>query len=63
MQKLEGKLDEKKWMVLGKKVASIMAFSSLAKKKKNLESGLGFELEEDHHEVFLLKEDINAKKF
>ncbi|XP_020576891.1 BTB/POZ and TAZ domain-containing protein 1-like [Phalaenopsis equestris] len=41
MQKLEGKLNERKWMTLGKKVASVMAFSSFAKRNmQESESGL-----------------------
>ncbi|XP_020576870.1 BTB/POZ and TAZ domain-containing protein 1-like [Phalaenopsis equestris] len=42
-QKLEGKLEERKWMILGKKLASNMAFSSLAKRKMP-ECGLGLGL-------------------
>ncbi|XP_028548039.1 BTB/POZ and TAZ domain-containing protein 1 [Dendrobium catenatum] len=38
MQKMEEKLEERKWMVLGKKVASVVAFSSFAKRKR-YESG------------------------
>ncbi|KAL0907322.1 hypothetical protein M5K25_021723 [Dendrobium thyrsiflorum] len=40
MQKMEEKLEERKWMVLGKKVASAIAFSTFAKRKIRSESAL-----------------------